>query len=83
MSNDAAAEKPGSTENGDDADTHRENDGKVETPPLATKPSASRKVTTEFRLELNRPIDHAVDLAMMKSFSCNPLIFFVLRETVA
>ena len=36
MSNDAAAEKAGSSENGDDADTHRENDGKVETPPVAT-----------------------------------------------
>jgi hypothetical protein len=40
MSNDAAAEKAGSAENGDDVDTHRENDGKVETPPIATKPSA-------------------------------------------
>jgi len=38
MSNDAAAEKACSAENRDDADTHRENDGKVETPPVATKP---------------------------------------------
>jgi hypothetical protein len=51
MSNDAAAEKAGSAENGYDVDTHREHDGKVETPPIATKPSASRKVTAEFRLE--------------------------------
>ena len=63
MSNDAAAEKAGSAKNGYDVDTHRENDGRVETPPIATKPSASRKVTAEFRLELKRPIDHAVDLA--------------------
>jgi hypothetical protein len=39
MSNDTAAEKAGSAENGDDADTHRENDGNVETPPVATKSS--------------------------------------------
>jgi len=58
MSNDAAAEKAGSTEDGDDADTHRENDGKVETPPVATKPSTSRKVTAEFRLE-SEPADRS------------------------
>ena len=51
VSNDAAAEKACSAENRDDTDTHRENDGKVETPPVATKPSASRKVTAEFRLK--------------------------------
>jgi hypothetical protein len=58
MSNDAAAEKAGSAKNGYDVDTHRENDGKVETPPIATKPSASRKVTAEFRLE-SEPADRS------------------------
>jgi Glutamine amidotransferase domain len=65
MSNDAAAEKAGSSENGDDADTHRENDGKVETPPVATKPSTSRMVTAEFRLE-SEPADRSC------SQSCSP-----------
>jgi len=65
MSNDAAAEKAGSSENGDDADTHRENDGKVETPPVATKPSTSRMVTVEFRLE-SEPADRSC------SQSCSP-----------
>jgi len=65
MSNDAAAEKAGSAKNGDDVDTHRESDGKVETPPIATKPSASRKVTAEFPLE-PEPADRSGGL------SCSP-----------
>ena len=52
MSNDAAAEKAGSAENGDEAHAHWEG-------------------------------MRSILLAMMKSFSCSPLIFLVLSETVA
>jgi hypothetical protein len=64
---------------------HRENDGKVETPPVATKPSASRKGHRGVPVEVGpgRSAMRSILLAMMKSFSCNPLIFLVLRETVA
>jgi hypothetical protein len=63
MSNDAAAEEAGSAENGDDADTHRENNGKVETPPVATSDQHRARSRRSSGRSLNRPIDHSVDLA--------------------
>src|SRR5260370_39945193 len=74
MPNHAAAEKAGSTKHGDGATVRCHHDSNSPVYVGASHCLRSRKPS-------GRSSNRSILLAMMKSFSCSPLIFLVLRET--
>src|SRR5258705_1052556 len=76
MPNDAATEKAGSAEHGDGATVRCHHDSNSPVHVGASHCLWSRDPS-------GRSSNRSILLAMMKSFSCSPLIFLVLRETVA
>src|SRR5229473_3325964 len=76
MPNDASAEKAGSAEHGDGATVRCHHDSNSPVDVGASHCLWSRDLS-------GRSSNRSILLAMMKSFSCSPLIFLVLREAVA
>src|SRR5258708_26744473 len=76
MPNDAATEKAGSAEHGDGATVRCHHDSNSPVYVGASHCLWSRNPS-------GRLSNRSILLAMMKSFSCSPLIFLVFRETVA